>query len=199
MTAAKRTFDVNVQRASYFLEIHKDKQKGAGAPTGPYRELPRGALVFAVGALDAYLSEASAEVLLVQAQAAAPSGELRDILRKVQVELPGLALELALLSTQAERMQRLRDCVVDHFQNHVSNHGAKAVAAAVGRFGGKVNDFWSALKKDGFADAAAELEKWTNVRHDIVHRGKKPAVRRPDAQQFIQLAQAVVQQLEKMA
>ena len=52
---AKKAFNVNIQRSGYFLDIHQQETLSAGAPTLPYRELPRAAVVFAIGALDAYL------------------------------------------------------------------------------------------------------------------------------------------------
>ena len=64
-TESKRTFDVNMRRASYFLDLHESIHGGVqGAPQNPVRELPRASVVFAVGALDAYLSDVSAEVLV---------------------------------------------------------------------------------------------------------------------------------------
>ena len=68
-TGAMRTFDINIRRASYFLDIHQQVHAGThGAPVLALRELPRGALVFAVGALDAYLSDVSAEVIIHQCE-----------------------------------------------------------------------------------------------------------------------------------
>lgn len=45
----------NIQRARYFLLSHEDAttEAGRGSPPARFRELPRAAVVFAVGALDA--------------------------------------------------------------------------------------------------------------------------------------------------
>jgi len=72
----------NLTRASYFLDIHEAGQAGPGAPTNKQRELPRGAVVFAIGALDAYLSELSAEVMINQFEAGTLSGENRKTLKQ---------------------------------------------------------------------------------------------------------------------
>ena len=98
---AKAAFDVNIRRASYFLDIHEEAQQGAGAPSLPYRELPRGAVVFAVGALDAYLSEVSAEVIVRDLESAVAPTETREVLKRVQAEVPTLSLEIAVLRRQA--------------------------------------------------------------------------------------------------
>ena len=136
-TEARGAFDVNIQRASYFLDIHEEAQSGAGAPSLPYRELPRGAVVFAVGALDAYLSELSAEVMVREFQSTIASSDARETLKRIQSDLPTLALEISVIDNHNARLQRIRDVIVDHFQNRVSMHGAKGVSATAGRIGAK--------------------------------------------------------------
>ncbi len=55
MTQSKRTFDINIRKASHFLDLHQQVHAGThGAPVLALWELPRGAVVFALGALDAY-------------------------------------------------------------------------------------------------------------------------------------------------
>jgi len=198
-TKAKSTFDVNIQRASYFLDIHAGAQRGAGAPKLPLRELPRGAIVFAVGAIDAYLSEVSAEIIVRELQENAAPPELRELLRRIQTEIPTLALEIALLATQRERVNRIREAVVEHFYNNISNHGSKAVARTVRRIGGKPADLWSALGAAGYREARQKLDRWTDIRHRIVHQGKKPGVWREHARGFIDLARAVVSRVDQLA
>jgi hypothetical protein len=67
---SKVTFDVDIRRASYFLDIHPSVHAGTrGAPKLALRELPRGAVVFPLGSLDSYLSDVSAEVMIYQCQA----------------------------------------------------------------------------------------------------------------------------------
>jgi hypothetical protein len=51
-TDAFKVFEVNLDRSRAFLRIF-DKDRGAGQPTNDEKELLRGSLVFAVGALDA--------------------------------------------------------------------------------------------------------------------------------------------------
>jgi cob(I)alamin adenosyltransferase len=53
-------------------------------------------VVFAVGALDSYLSSVSAEVMIYQCQQDDVTGDTRTIMRTVSQQLHGLALELAI-------------------------------------------------------------------------------------------------------
>jgi len=77
-TVAKSSFDIDIRRASHFLDIHQQVHAGThGAPVLALRELPRGALVFAVGALDAYLSDVSAEVMIHQCRHGSVTGDTR--------------------------------------------------------------------------------------------------------------------------
>ena len=199
-TAAKAAFDRNIQRASYFLDVHATVQAGAaGAPTLARRELPRGAVVFAIGALDAYLSDASAEVLIAQCEGGVMTGKTRIVMRDVSKVLPGLALELAVVPDAKERLDRLRLALTDHFQTNVSAHGPKAVADAVERMGGVPRIIWDGLVALGFSDPAKELDTWTDIRHRIVHRGEKPRVWREHARECIRLLEALAAEVDQVA
>lgn len=197
-TNAKQAFDVNIQRASYFLDIHEAAQRGAGAPTIQQRELPRGAIVFAVGAIDAYLCEVSAEILIAQVQGAPASAALRETLTRVQKEVPALAVEVALLDTQASRVARIHEAIAEYFQNQTSQFGAKGVSATVTRLGGNPSDVWSFLIQQGHPDPQKFLDRWTDVRHQIVHQGRKPRVWRHHARDFIQFAQSLVGRVDSV-
>lgn len=194
---AKLAFDLNIQRAAYFLDIHEATQSGPGAPKLPRRELPRGAIVFAVGAIDAYLSELSAEVLVRQLETAPASQDKREVLKRVANELPTLSIELALLATQQERLNRLRESVVEYFSNQISNHGSKAVSNTLIRVGARPADVWNSLGSLGYKDPPGELDRWTSIRHQIVHQGRKPKVQRPAARVFVELAKSLAEEIDK--
>jgi len=202
-TAARGVFEKNAARAEHFLEIHKDffedseeeDKKKRGAPTAPYRELPRAAVVFAVGALDAYLSEVSAEVMVKQLQAAPGSKEAKSILKRVQAELPGLALEVSLLSTQQHRTDRIQQAITQHFHDHVSNHGPQAVSATVGRIGGNSDRIWATIDL-AWPKSRQLLQDWTDARHRIVHQGKSERIRRPEADDCIKLIRKIVKAVD---
>lgn len=195
-TVARAAFDKNANRASSFLAIHEAETKNKqGAPTGPFRELPRGAVVFAVGALDAYLSEVSAEVMVRQLQAAPGDSTARGVLKKVQSQLPGLALEASLLGTQKERAERIQQGVTEFFHEQVSQHGPKAVTATVMRIGGDKDRAWAAVEAK-HTKAQATLDSWTKKRHHIVHQGKSEQITRPQAEDCIALIQAIARAVD---
>jgi hypothetical protein len=197
-TDAKKAFDINIRRASYFLDIHQETQTGAGAPTLARRELPRGAVVFAVGALDAYLSDVSADVVVTGLRSEPGRQDLRDVLRQVQKEIPTLSLEVALLPRETDRVSHIQNAVLDYFRTSVSGHGVKAVSAAVHRMGPRPSDFWAEIE-DEYPDARAQLDHWTEIRHQIVHLGMRPRVWRPHARNFIDLVRHIVATLDKYA
>lgn len=197
-TQAKSAFDKNILRARYFLDIHEATQSGAGAPTKPRRELPRGAIVFAVGAIDAYLCEVSAEVLVEQILETPAGTGLREILTRVQKEVPVLALEVALLKTHKLRIERIRSSIVEWFQMHTSQLGAKGVSSTIIRLGGNPDDVWSSLIQQGYDEPQKTLDYWTDIRHQVVHQGRSPKVWRPQAREFIDFARALVQRVDNL-
>ncbi|WP_155989626.1 hypothetical protein [Thioalkalivibrio sp. ALE19] len=199
-TEAKVTFDVNTRRAGYFLDLHESVHGGAqGAPRNPVRELPRAAVVFAVGALDSYLSDVSAEVIVALLQRELPEGEVREILKRVQAEVPTLSLELSLVPDPDERVGRVQEAVADHLHNRVSNHGKKAVSRTMERLGGSAQDLWSALGANGYRRAADDLDDWTEKRHQIVHQGQSVRVHRPQARSCVQLVEAIGERIDTQA
>ena len=200
VTAAKNSFDVNLRRASYFLDIHENVHAGIqGAPLLANRELPRGAVVFAVGAFDAYLSDVSADVMIHQSRIGLVSGDTRAIMKAVNQQLPGLALELAVVDETSERVERLRTAIVDHFSTSVSGHGPDAVAKALERMGARVSELWRQLETEGYRDAAGALAEWTDKRHRIVHRGEKVAVTRSQARRCLALLASVADAVDRVA
>lgn len=198
-TNSKPAYDRNTERARHFIQIHEDAQQGAGAPARQYRELPRAAIVFSVGAIDAYLSEVSAEVMIRQFQTNVANSDTRFIMSKIQKEIPTLALEIAVLPTNPERIQRVRESIVEHFHNNVSNHGAKAVASTMQRMGSSANAVWDHLRNHGYQNPVDQLDRWTDVRHQIVHQGTRPTVRRYQAADFIEFADAIVNRIDSIA
>lgn len=77
------------------------------------RALPRGAVVFAVGALDAYLSDVSADVIVTGLRSEPGRSDLREVLRQVQKEVPTLSLEVALLPLETDRVSHIQNAVLE--------------------------------------------------------------------------------------
>lgn len=198
-TSALDTSKVNLRRATYFLDIHRDASTGPGAPNKKLRELPRSAVVFAVGALGAYLSEVAAEVMVSQFGNGTTTQESRKMLASIQKELPTLAIELAMAEPGLDRAEHIRKQIVEHFYDKVSNHGASAVATTVIRMGAKPGPVWSTVEKAGHADPQARLESMTRRRHAIVHRGKAVRTTRQLAHRCVLLAGAICDSVDEIA
>lgn len=125
------TFKTNVKRASYFLDIHEKIQKGPGSPPKANRELPREALVFVVGALDTFLGDWSASVIIEGMRKGSSHGNAKTVLEQVQKRIPTLSLEVALISDEESRITYIDEAITKYFYSQTSQHGAKAVSAAV--------------------------------------------------------------------
>lgn len=198
-TQARGAFDTNIQRAGYFLDIHEATQAGRGAPELPRRELPRAGLVFAVGAIDAYLSDVSAEVIVAQLQQRPANSYDRDVLRKIQQDVPTLSLEVALLEDGAARLDRIRAVILEHFYANVTAIGSRAVAAAVQRMDRKPADLWNAIAGRGYENPAHYVDQAADMRHRIVHRGERVPISRDNARWYVGLAARVVHQIDAYA
>src|SRR3954451_3553341 len=180
VTAAYFAFAQNVGRAralsrifdSGSLKPKTGDQRGRGKPSDEERELLRATVIFSIGALDAYLSDVAAEVLVGQLEnARLPTSDARNVLQRVQKEIPTLSLELALTSDADERRQLAQQAITDHLANRVSNHGAAGVASTLGRLGATID--WEAvslgakskLRTSPRQSSAAVLDRWTERRH----------------------------------
>lgn len=192
-SVAKMAFDQNVLRSRHFLTIHQNAHARVGAPGLPLRELPRAAVVFSVGAFDAYLSAVAGEKIVARLAAAGGNNTIRDVMSKVARDLPGLAIEVALLPAANDRLAYVQNVVVDHFQTGVSAHGSKAVARIVEMLDGSTAKVWQDVSGKGFVNPAKALDDWTVIRHSIVHRGDRPKLRRERATVCIDLIAAIGQ------
>jgi len=156
-------------------------------------------VTFAIGALDAYLSEVAAEVMIAQFELGHATGDGRKIVEAVQRTVPTLAIELAIAGPDVDRSGVLRDAIVTHFYDQVSNHGAKAVASTVQRMGQSSNSVWAAVEAAGEERAQIRLDEWTEKRHAIVHRGELPLINRGPARACVALVQVICVAVDAVA
>lgn len=206
-TEAFKALQVNLKRPRALLEMFDagtlkptpGARRSRGKPGWQENELLRAAVIVGIGALDAYLSDVAAEVLVAQLERASnPNSDARNVLRRVMNEVDTLALELALLSDPAERREVARTAIVDHIANRVSNHGAKGVAATLGRMGQPMD--WSGLNDKvppclvvaGVKPTApAVLDEWTNRRHKLVHQSKALRIKSEQARGLVDFVEAI--------
>jgi hypothetical protein len=175
-TNAFRVFETNLDRSRAFLRIF-DKDRKVGQPSNDEKELLRGSLVFAVGALDAYLSDLILEVV---PEYGPKSAHMSEALKAIARADPGLSLRVALAASTSESRDEFRTALADWLASK-SFHGPEKVIQALGYLNCHVA--WSDLDRATGRDAAKELTKITDARHAIVHEGKKPYIKRDLAEQ----------------
>jgi hypothetical protein len=157
-----------------------DIDRGVGQPTNDEKELLRGAVVFAIGALDAFLHEL---VLEIVPQFGGNRAALSEALRAIAKEDPSLSLRLALVP-QAQAREEFRKAL-DEWLEKKSFQGVSRVSSALTYVGVTLtmNDF------DHYTElpTAERLEQYTAMRHNIVHRGARPAVVRNTAGECVEM------------
>lgn len=214
-TEVMNALQTNLKRPRALLEMfdagslkpEPGDRRGRGKPSWQENELLRAAVIVGIGALDAYLSDVAAEVLLAQLErASTPTSDARGVLRQVMKEIDTLPIELALLAEPSERREVARTAISDHLANRVSNHGAKGVATTVGRMG-KTMD-WAGLDQEVPASlivggvkatAPAVLDEWTKRRHRLVHQSKALKIKGDQARGLVDFVEAIARVVDRTA
>jgi hypothetical protein len=180
-----KVFEKNLERSRAFLRIF-DIDRTAGQPSNDEKELLRGAIVFAIGALDAFLHEL---VLEVVPTFGGNTSALADALRAIAKEDPALSLRLALAPDGSSKQEEFRQALDDWLEKK-SFHGVRMVANAMTYVGFDllITDF----DQHTHVNTAERLEHYTQMRHNIVHRGARPAVVRDNAQECVDVIAAMV-------
>jgi hypothetical protein len=215
-TRAYSTFEKNLGRVRALQAIfdadslrprQNPQGRGRGTSSAEEKELLRAVAVFAIGILDAYLSDVAAEVLVAQLERArTPSTEARALFRRILREIETLPFELALTTDPDERQRLAREAVSEHLTNRVSNHGAKGVAATLGRLGCEGFD-WGVvdmaalpvLRTAANRGPAEVLDIWTENRHRIIHQGIAVVVRADQARELIEFVEALARHVDAEA
>jgi hypothetical protein len=177
---AYKAFEKNVARSEAFLRLF-DVDRGKGQPSNDEKELLRGAVVFAIGSLDAFLHEL---VLEIVPTFGGNRAALADALRAIAKEDPGLSLRMALAPDTASKTDEFRSALDDWLERK-SFQGAAKVSAALGYIGCDLD--LSAFDQHTGVKTAERLEHYTKMRHDIVHRGLKPQIVRSSAGECVRL------------
>lgn len=212
-TAAAKVLNKNLDRSRAFTKMFfaATQKRGRGQPSQEENELKRAAVIFSIGALDAYLSEVSAEVLITQLERAnvCQNGDARQLLRRIAKEIDTLPLELALVTDVQTRRAVARDALLDHLTSSVSNHGSTAIATTLRRIGVEdIRSLWATLDDQrpywpklatASRTSAAILDHWTGVRHEIVHRGVAPRVAGQQAEELIEFVATVGKAVDSQA
>jgi hypothetical protein len=179
-TASHKIFEANLERSRAFLRIF-NKDRGRGQPSNDEKELLRGCLVFAVGALDAYLSDLILEIV---PEHAPKSKSLKDALAQIAKADPGLVLRVSLAATTEDRHEEFRAALSEWLETK-SFQGPEKVASALGYLGCAIS--WTDFDIATGVTSATELRRVTDERHKIVHRGQKPYITRELAEKTVTL------------
>lgn len=193
-TDAYKVFEINLERSRAFLVIFDKEPEGGrtrGQPTNNEKELLRGALVFAVGALDAYLHDLILEIVPTFGST---SPHLTSGLREIAKSDPGLALRMSLSRSDQDRQQQFRTALSEWLETK-SFQGAQNVSNALGYLSCPLT--WNDFDKATGIRAADELNRFTQQRHDIVHRGKRPNVLRAPAEQTLNLITTIAKTIDQ--
>jgi len=185
-------FKKNIIRARAFLRLF-DETGGPGQPSNDRKELLRGTVVFSIGALDAFLNDL---VLELVPRFGPISEDLSEGLKSIAKEDPTLALRIALAPDEASRRKQFSEAL-ERWLTTKTFHGPQAVIKAAGYVGCSVN--WDLLNADTGLDVPQELRKFTDMRHEIVHRGARPYVRRHHAQTCVDIVGAITKSLNSEA
>lgn len=190
-TRSFAVFRTNLSRSRAFIRLFDGPGgRAPGQPSNDEKELLRGAVVFAVGALDAYLHELILEVV---PEHGGDRNELTDALRAIAREDPALSLRVALAPDAAARTREFRSAL-DMWLAAKSFQGAAAVTRALSYLGCSMP--WTAFDAATGANTADRLEHFTRMRHGIVHRGERPFIRRAQASECCELVSAIASTIE---
>lgn len=188
-----KAFESNLGRSRAFLRLF-DIDRTAGQPTNDEKELLRGAVVFSIGALDAFLHEL---VLEIVPQFGGNRSALAGALREIAKDDPGLSLRIALAKAEGADLEKEFRDALDTWLEKKSFQGVSRVSAALSYVGVKlsIGDFDASTG----VNTAARLEHFTDMRHLIVHRGAKPTATRPAAKECVDLIEAMASRINTEA
>lgn len=193
-TDAYKVFKANLERSRAFLRIFDKEPDGGrkqGQPSKDEKELLRGSLVFAVGALDAYLSDL---ILQIVPGYAPKSPSLTAALKGIARTDPSLALRVAIAPNGRDREEEFRAALAEWLADK-SFQGAEKVSNAISYLGCDLT--WPDFDQATGRSAAKELQRITDDRHAIVHNGQKPYVKRGLVEETLTLISTMAQLIDQ--
>jgi hypothetical protein len=192
-TTSGRVCLKNLGRAEALVSFFDKDAEGRDRPNNHARELLRSAIVFTVGALDAYLRDLVLE-LVPKYRPQSPS--LTDAFKAIVKDDPGIALRVA-LADEGERLEEFRRAL-DKWLTDKSFHGPQKVQQALDYIGCEIS--WDTFDKSlGITKSAKSLEAVTKKRHDIVHRLDDLPIERDETVEAIDLVRKVVVLIDRQA
>lgn len=188
---AYKVFETNVNRSRAFVRVFDgaEASRSRGRPSNDEVELLRGALVFAVGALDNFITELILELV---PQFGCNGDAMKQPLTEISKADPSLALRVALAGPGSAKGE-FRAALASWLETK-SFHGVEKILAAL-RYIGVTTIDDSNLPTDW----KKSLNTFTEQRHQIVHRGHKATVTRDRAEECTGLVQSIGEAINKAA
>lgn len=184
---AYKVFKKNHRRAQVFIEFFEGSGRPRGRPSANELELLRGAVVFAVSALDAFLHDLILEIIPTFG---GETAALREALREIGKSDPGLALRVILAPDKEAEFR----AALDDWLSTKSFQGVTQVNKAVAYLG--LQEPWARVEEWTGRSAKSRLEHFTQMRHRIIHRGYKPQLKKEDAVECVDLVEKIAQEID---
>lgn len=158
-------FEVNINRAEALIRVF-ERGRRRGRPLREDTELNRSALVFAIGALDAYLHDL---VLRVVADFVPNNDAVLRTLKDMQPH--EMVASMARAASLDDARSHLRAKLDKHFDDK-SFMDVAGLQRALKLIGCANLDADELARRTQRADIAEALGRYTDMRHRIVHRGE---------------------------
>lgn len=110
-------------------------------------------------------------------------------------EDPALSLRVALAGSEVERRAEFAEAL-DTWLSSKSFQGPEAVVRALGYNG--LGTTQAQIERDVDTEWTGRLQDWTEMRHGLVHRAKKPFVNRASAAECVQHVENLVRTIDAM-
>lgn len=193
-TAALKSLNRNLDRAKLLVDHHFGNRQGRGHPEREAKDALRLVVVLAIGALDAYLSDVTVDVL-----SGAPPKPVsgRSIWTLLRDEHKPSDLDLIEAVFADSKRAVVRSKLVADLRERTF-HGAEWVVRLANMLDLPF-DKTASLRGHNIGDHLDTVGKWVQPRHKIVHQGKTPLVKRDDARALIVSVRAVGEHFDALA
>lgn len=173
-TQAFLFFRKNISRANNLCYAFSELTELRG-PELTDTDLLSSAVVFSVGALDAFLNDLILEVVPTYRPR---SSEFADAMKSIARDDPSLALRVAMSPTREEAHSELRQAL-DSWLSNKSFQGTKKIAGALAFLACPIKwkDFSDHLPeplRSKYKNVPDFLDFWAQQRHSLVHKGTRP-------------------------
>jgi hypothetical protein len=183
--ASGRAFKQNLDRANRLLYIFDHVAESGNFRSKHTVTLLESAIIFAVGALDAYLHDIILEIVPAYALPSARNSYMRGVLNRD----PALLGRLVTVREEVERRAELGRALADSIAK-TAFHGPEAVEETLKFLDCEIG--WQSFNAaTGVRNTRSELDRITKLRHGLVHRFEGPRITRDEAAAALKLIENI--------